>query len=322
MAEELDFPPTIQNIIEQDTLKYIFVGGKGGVGKSTCSSCLAIRLAEAGRRVLLISTDPAHNLSDAFNQKFGPRPVAVEGLNNLSCMEIDPVVGLEDHLTKLEESNAEVASFLKDIGLSIPGIDEATSFSQIIKLVKSMDYDVTVFDTAPTGHTLRLLQMPGSINKAIDKVLELDGNMGGMLSQMGSMMNMGDASGLIDKLQSAKASIEEVTAIFKNPDETTFVCICIAEFLSLYETERLIQELTRLDLDTHNIIINQLIVPDPSKPCDLCTARHGIQKKYLDQIDELYDDFHVVKLPLQPKEVRGLQALTDFSKLMLQKLDL
>ncbi|EDQ91208.1 uncharacterized protein MONBRDRAFT_23394 [Monosiga brevicollis MX1] len=212
--DDLVFEPTIQNLIDQETLKYIFVGGKGGVGKSTCSSCIAIRLAEAGRRVLLISTDPAHNLSDAFNQKFGPRPTKVDGLDRLSCMEVDPVVGFEDQLAQLEEQNAELASFLKGFGFSLPGIDEATSFSQIMKLVKSLDFDVTVFDTAPTGHTLRLLQMPDSLNKAIDKIIGLDSSMGGMLSQMGSMMNVGS---VLEKLQSAKASIEEVTRIFKNP---------------------------------------------------------------------------------------------------------
>ena len=115
---------------------------------------------------------------------------------------------------------------------------------------------------------------------------------------------------------SAFCGLDQVNEQFKEPDLTTFVCVCIPEFLSLYETERLVQELAKFEIDVHNIVINQVIFPDDAEESRLLKARVKLQQKYLEQYDDLYADFHITKLPLMEDEVRGSDKLLEFSQFL------
>ena len=144
---------------------------------------------------------------------------------------------------------------------------------------------------------------------------------------------------MLGRLDATRQVIEQVNRQFKDPDLTTFVCVCIPEFLSLYETERLVQELTKYDIDTHNIVVNQVLFPEKEIASAVqgselladssiagecvrkCIARQGMQRKYIDQIFELYEDFNVTLMPLLDGEVRGVQALKAFSNYMLDPVE-
>ncbi|EPY52979.1 GET complex ATPase subunit Get3 [Schizosaccharomyces cryophilus OY26] len=313
-------PGTLENLLHQKTLKWVFVGGKGGVGKTTTSCSLAIQMSKVRSSVLLISTDPAHNLSDAFGTKFGKDATKVPGFENLSAMEIDPNQSIQEMTEQADQQNPNnpMSGMMQDLAFTIPGIDEALAFAEILKQVKSMEFDCVIFDTAPTGHTLRFLNFPTVLEKALGKLGGLSSRFGPMINQMSSVMGVNaNQEDIFGKLEGMRENISQVNQQFKNADLTTFVCVCISEFLSLYETERMIQELVGYEIDVKNIVVNQLLL-DPTTTCPQCLARRKMQQKYLDQIEDLYEDFHIVKVPQIPAEVRGPEALKSFSEMLVK----
>jgi arsenite-transporting ATPase len=324
--EPFKFEETIQNILDQDTLKWIFVGGKGGVGKTTVSSSLAILLSKVKKKVLIISTDPAHNLSDAFGQKMGRQPTLIKGYQNLYGLELDP----EKDFNNIEKLNqvlhlddkTKSDNLLNKIENSFPGVDEANNLRFIASLLENTDFDLVIFDTAPTGHTLRLLEMPNIIGKSLKKLLEIKSQFGSIIDSVGGILgNEFDQklNKFFERMNGLKESLEKISDRFKDADKTTFIAVCIPEFLSVYETERLIESLFKENIDIRNVIVNQVLMCDNDTKCKMCKSRIKMQKKYLDRIEEMFEDFHIIKVPLQKNEIRGTKNIEEFSRFLLKK---
>lgn len=329
-----EYEGSLNNVVNDDNLRWIFVGGKGGVGKTTTSSSIGVALERKGKKVLLVSTDPAHNLSDAFGQKIssGTDPTKIRGYDALFALEVNATEAAEGFVTQLAESaqglgNSRASEFLsaetlRQLLSSVPGIDEAVSFSQIAKLAKNLDFDSTVFDTAPTGHTLRLLEFPTVADKALARFDQLRQNLNPMLSMFtqGDQDMQAKVREIEEQLDSARKGLQDVTRILNDQDTTTFVCVAIAEFLSVYETERLVQELCAMNINVRNVLVNQLMRPNEKDIVGMLRTRAAMQKKYLDQITELYppEEFHVTYMPLLPMEVRGIDALRKYGEIAIR----
>lgn len=396
MAESGALSNSLVELVECGSMQWIFVGGKGGVGKTTTACSIAIQMAARRESVLVLSTDPAHNLSDAFSQKFSHEATQVRGFENLYAMEIDSTVR-ESSAYKVEEGEDDfgLGKLLPDLLSSFPGIDEALSFAELMQAVQTLNYSCIVFDTAPTGHTLRLLAFPNLLEKAFEKFNSLKDSFGGAFDMFGALNGAenggrgGPPQGITNKLDHMRAVTTSVKEMFRDPCKTTFVCVCIPEFLSVFETERLIQELSRQEIDASYVVVNQILFPIPgaddislesaekrlalfdkesstasstssstsSSSSDKKTdekldkddkegsakidsprgayaalltkckalesafvARRKMQSRYLQQIEDLYaSDFHVVPMPLQNTEVRGINQLQEFGNLLLQE---
>ena len=211
-------------------------------------------------------------------------------------------------------------SIMQEMLTSIPGIDEAMGFSELIKEVQTMNYSVIVFDTAPTGHTMRLLNFPSLLEKGLTQIANLRQNIGTALTQFASMMgrqeNAAEAiNTAFQRMETMKGLIEQVNRQFQDPKLTTFLAVCIPEFLSVYETERLVQELFKFQIEIGHIVINQVLFSQDE--CRMCVARKRMQKKYIEQVYEIYSDFHVVVAPQLEEEVRGLEKIQQFSRFLM-----
>src|SRR4030066_1299899 len=233
--------------------RYIFFSGKGGVGKTTMACATAIHHAEQGKKTLIVTTDPASNLADVFEQEIGHKIIAIKDTESLYAMEIDPDEATKEYKEGIigpyrEIMPDDVIASLEE-NLSGPCTTAMASFDRFIDFMEGDEYDVIVFDTAPTGHTIRLLELPGDWSKHIEESAKGSGQ---------------TCLGPVQAIQESKDKYDRAMALLRNPDRTNFIFVMRPEQLSLYETIRALKELETIGINTGQIIVNGIL---PKEVC-------------------------------------------------------
>lgn len=317
--------------------KYYLLGGKGGVGKTSCAASLAVKFANSGHPTLVVSTDPAHSLSDSFAQDLaGGLLIPVEGPESpLFALEINPEKAREEFRSATKSSDgssSEVKDFMDGMGLGMladqlgdlklgelldsppPGLDEAIAISKVIQFLESPEYSVftrIVFDTAPTGHTLRLLSLPDFLDASIGKIMKLRQKINSATSAIKSAFGQGKAEpDASDKLERLRERMIKVRELFRDTDSTEFVIVTIPTVMAISESSRLCSSLKKESVPVKRLIVNQLLPPS-SSDCKFCAMKRKDQTRSLDMIqgDPELSSLTVIKAPLVDVEIRGVPAL-------------
>ncbi|HJP94344.1 MAG TPA: ArsA family ATPase [Pyrinomonadaceae bacterium] len=306
--------------------RYFFFGGKGGVGKTTAASATALFLLtklKPNQSILLFSTDPAHSLSDSLDTKIGNRLVEVKQLRGarLIAYEMDASLALERFRAAHGKVLAEIAergTLLDEedinelLSLSLPGLDEVMSLFELSELDRAGQYAHIVVDTAPSGHTSRLLRLPEVFDRMV-KALDLMGDKHRyIVAHFARRRPVADEVDLF--LRDLSQRIESVRKLLHDNEQTRFVLVTIPEAMSVRETERYRELLQEQGVPVRDLIVNR--VEEEHEGCEYCHARVESQQPWLKQIATSFRDLKFHYLPLQPNEVRGIDDLKKIGKLI------
>ena len=312
--------------LKEDALKLILFGGKGGVGKTTCASSAGLYLAKEGFKTLVISTDPAHSLSDSLGQKIGDQIKGVEGVQNLSVLEVNAQKALSQFKVKYEVQIKKIfdtSTYLdqEDIdsifALPIPGIDEVMGFKTIVDLIEEAKFDKYIVDTAPTGHALRLLTLPALLDEWIKVLAKMRWKYRYMVESFSGKYNPDEGD---DFLVEMKKTVKKIEGLLKDQNKCEFIAVTIPEDMAILETERLINNLNKYGIKVSQLAVNNVLSLKGRpfglelKDCEFCRERSKAQEEYVQQIRRKFSNLKTTIIPLQPREVKGIEALDKFSR--------
>ena len=346
----------IPEFLTNENLRLILFGGKGGVGKTTMAAMAALYLAKAShgrKKVLIISTDPAHSLSDSLGMPIGDRvtPVQWAGANeqrsvrsgqiaepgpkpkvrepmtndycslstahcpltNLFARELDAPELIDQFkrknhavMGKLVERGTyfdqeDITDFLD---LSLPGMDEVMAVIEMAQLLKRRDFDTLIVDTAPTGHTVRMLNLPEQMKKWIEVMDLMQQKHRYMFRKFTGKKYIKDECDLF--LENLSSDVSAVQKMLSNQETTRFVPVLIPELMSVHETTKLLVSLGKIHTPVREIIVNHVA---QRGGCQFCSSRRDNQKQALQKIDETFFDVKKIRIPLFSHEINGLEAL-------------
>ena len=319
-------------------LKMVMFGGKGGVGKTSCAASSAIWAAEHGRNTLIISTDPAHSLGDSLGIELSPgEPTPIEGIDNLTALEINPKVNMAEfqgitNINPMEEmgmsglmENMPLFGDMEELAsMAPPGIDEALAFGKILEFVETdHDYDLIIFDTAPTGHTLRFLSLPETLSGWIGKLIKMRVKIGNMFGAVKRLFTREEKKkdNSLEVLERLNEAILNAREDLTNPTKNSFIIVMIPEEMAITETGRLLNELIKNNISVSNIVVNQLY-QDPTELCEFCKARREMQEKNLLKIKKIFsENLHknLIEVPLFKEEIREYDKLKEMGEYLIEK---
>ncbi len=289
------------------TTKFIFFSGKGGVGKTSMACVTAVRMADEGKRTLIVTTDPASNLADVFEQQIGHQVTPIEGVDHLWAMEIDPDRATQEYIDRAMSPiraafPPQIVQVMEE-QMSGPCTAEVAAFDRFTDFLDTdhsnqQAFDVVIFDTAPTGHTIRLLELPSEWSQSIDTASEGSGQ---------------TCIGPAAAIQNAKHKYERALAMLRDTNRTVFNFVLQPEAISIKETRRSIGELLKLGIHAFHLIVNGIIPPEAqSNP--LFSARAEMQSRYLHQINKEFS-FPIKMMKLLKAEIGGVKGLRAVAKI-------
>ena len=316
--------------------RLLLFGGKGGVGKTTTSSATAVWLADAGLKVLLVSSDPAHSTSDSLDVELGPVPVEVEGVPGLFGLEMDPEAKLSNLLPKVGEAMSNMSttgmgslgglgmmldssakeeldgmkSEVKTADMILPGLDEALAFDELLKHMENPTWDVVVFDTAPTGHTLRFLSLPELIEAWSGRLLRLMRVSGGLRSML---FGRKESEAMKEELERFRRRVLHVRRVLSDPATSSFTLVTIPERMGINETMRAYDSLLEYKLPIGGCLVNRIT---PAFDHPYLQKRREQELARIGELTEQLAGVNVGQLELADTEIVGLDALRQVGHLL------
>ncbi|MBU5439783.1 TRC40/GET3/ArsA family transport-energizing ATPase [Tissierella sp. MSJ-40] len=287
--------------------KFIFFSGKGGVGKTSMACTTGVYHADLGRKTLIVTTDPAANLSDVFEQEIGHKVTKIDGIDNLYAMEINPDKATDEYkersLAPMRELFDEEMLKIAEEQLSGPCTEEMASFDKFIDFMEDDSYDIIIFDTAPTGHTIRLLELPVDWSKHIEE------------SSQGSGQT---CLGPVALIQDSKKKYDDAVSKLRDPNKTEFIFVMQPEQTSLDETIRSSNELKEIGINTTSLIVNGFI-PKQEAINPFFKSRYDMQQKYLEETKSVFKDISITTMELFDSELKGIEMLRKSGEKLFEK---
>lgn len=296
--------------------RVIFFSGKGGVGKTTLAGTAAVWLAGAGQRAMVASTDPAHSLSDLFDQPIGGK--GREVAPGLEAVEVDAPGTVDGLLASLgpvaQRSGAAAAADLLKLASTAPGVDEIISLDLIMRLLERPEHDSVVLDTAPTGHTLRLLSLPDLMDRYFGRLMKWRGQIGRLSRHLRRLLRSEgevDPEELGDQLAGARGRMQKLAELLRDPERCSLILVTIPEAMSLLETSRTLDLLAGQGLPVAAVAVNMI---QPDQPgCAFCQARRRSQMEHLERAREMAGEVPLILIEAEISEPRGLEPLIELA---------